>query len=74
MVEDLFSEKAYAAVITPVISARKHKDFRNISYGKKGTAGKIKDNIEDNYSNFADADYDGFKPVLDELMNVFDLN
>ncbi len=74
MVEDLFSENAYAAVIAPVISARKHKDFRNLPYGKNGTAGKIKKHIEKNYSTFVDAYYDGFKPVLDELMNVFDLN
>ena len=71
MVEDLFSEKAYAQIVEPVITARNHKDFRNLPYGKKGTAGRIKEYIEDNYDKFSDESYDGFKAVLDELLNVF---
>ena len=71
MVEDLFSEKAYAQIVEPVITARNHKDFRNLPYGKKGTAGRIKEYIEDNYGKFSDESYDGFKAVLDELLNVF---
>lgn len=43
MVEDLFSENAYAQIVDPVITARNHKDFRNLPYGKKGTAGRIKE-------------------------------
>ena len=69
MVEDIFSESAYLSVITPVINSRKYKDFRNNSIGKKGTA--IKDYIEKNYNTFPDTAFDGFKTVLDELMNVF---
>ena len=71
MVEDLFSENAYAQIVEPVIMARNHKDFRNLPYGKKGTAGRIKEYIEDNYDKFSDESYDGFKAVLDELLNVF---
>lgn len=71
MVEDLFSENAYAQIVDPVITARNHKDFRNLPYGKKGTAGRIKKYIEDNYDKFSDESYDGFKAVLDELLNVF---
>jgi ABC-type cobalamin/Fe3+-siderophores transport system ATPase subunit len=71
MVEDLFSENAYAQIVEPVIRARKHRDFRNLPYGKKGTAGRIKEYIEDNYDKFSDESYDGFKAVLDELLNVF---
>ena len=74
MVEDLFSEDSYYKFILPVISARKHKDFRKLAYGKKGTAGAIKEYIEKNYNDFDDNCYDGFKPVLDKLMDVFDLN
>lgn len=74
MVEDLFSENAYTDIVTPVINARKHKDFRNLPYGKKGTAGRIKEYIESNYDNFTNEAYDGFKVVLDELLNVFELN
>ena len=71
MVEDLFSENAYAQIVEPVITARNHKDFRNLPYGKKGIAGRIKEYIEDNYDKFSDESYDGFKAVLDELLNVF---
>ncbi|MFW5600022.1 MAG: ATP-dependent nuclease [Prevotella sp.] len=71
MVEDLFSENAYAQIVEPVITARNHKDFINLQYGKKGTAGRIKEYIEDNYDKFSDESYDGFKAVLDELLNVF---
>lgn len=71
MVEDLFSENAYAQIVEPVIKARNHRDFRNLPYGKKGTAGRIKEYIEDNYDKFSDELYDGFKAVLDELLNVF---
>lgn len=71
MVEDLFSENAYAQIVEPVITARNHKDFRNLPYGKKGTAGRIKEYIENNYDKFSDESYDGFKAVLDELLNVF---
>lgn len=71
MVEDLFSEDSYATVITPVITARKHKDFRQISFGKNGTAGAIKNYIENNYLSFNAAWYNGFKPVLEKLMDVF---
>ncbi len=69
MVEDIFSESAYLSVIIPVINSRKYKDFRNNSIGNKGTA--IKDYIEKNYNTFPDTAFDGFKTVLDELMNVF---
>lgn len=71
MVEDLFSENAYAQIVEPVIKARNHRDFRNLPYGKKGTAGRIKEYIEGNYDKFSDESYDGFKAVLDELLNVF---
>lgn len=73
MVEDLFSENSYSSIINPVITARKHKDFRKISFGKKGTAGAIKDYIEKNYNTFNDDWYDGFQPVLDKLLDVFNL-
>lgn len=74
MVEDLFSEDSYASIISPVITSRKHKDFRKINFGKKGTVGAIKEHIEKNYNTFNNTWYNGFKPVLDELMNIFSLN
>lgn len=74
MVEDLFSADAYNSIIEPVISARSHKEFRSLPYRKKGTAGAIKDYIEKNYNRLDDICYNGFKPVLDKLLEVFDLN
>ena len=56
-----------------MINARKHKDFRTLTIGKKGTAGAIKEYIEKEYYNFDDRWFDGFKPVLDELLRVFEL-
>lgn len=75
MVEDLFSESVYATVIAPVISARSHKNFRSIQLeGGASTKDAIKSYIEKNYITFSYRDYNKFKPVLDELLNVFDLN
>lgn len=71
MVEDLFSEESYASKIEPVISARTHKDFRNLTMGKKGTAGAIKEYIEKEYNHFREDWFNGFKPVLDKLLEVF---
>lgn len=71
MVEDLFPQATYLTVIQPVISARSHKDFRCINIGKGGTKEAIKQYIENNYDQFFEADYDGFKNVLEELLRVF---
>jgi predicted ATP-dependent endonuclease of OLD family len=73
LVEDLFSEESYQKVIKPVISAKKHKDFRQLPMGKNGTAGAIKHYIEQNYEkkDFCDKWFEGFKPVLDELLEVY---
>lgn len=74
MVEDIFPANVYASVIAPVISARTHKDFNNLSFTNGGTAGLIKNYIEKNYKSFNDDSYEGFKPVVDKLMDVFNLN
>lgn len=73
MVEDLFSADAYNSITVPVVSARSHKEFRNLPYGKKGTAGAIKEFIEKNYNRMNDTCYYGFRPVLDKLLEVFEL-
>ena len=71
MVEDLFSENAYSSVIQNVINSRTHKDFRSLTIGKKGTAGAIKTYIEEKYNSFSKKDFEGFRPVLDELLRIF---
>lgn len=73
MVEDLFAPKAYEDIVIPVINSRSHKEFRSLTIGKKGTAGAIKKHIEDEYNNFMDEWFNGFKPVLDKLLEVFNL-
>jgi len=72
MVEDLFSPKAYKNKIDSVKLDQKttHKDFRCFN---ENMASSIKTYIENNYSKFDDEWYDGFRSVLDELLNVFDL-
>ena len=76
IVEDLFSEDSYAQVIQPVINARKQKDFRMLTFGKKGTVGTIKEYIEKEYnsSSFKDEWFKGFESVLNKLLDVFNLN
>lgn len=69
MVEDLFNENDYRSEITQVTSSTTHKEFRCI---KKSTAEKIKEYIEEHYSSFTD--YSRFEPILQKLMDTFDLN
>ena len=72
MVEDIFAESAYSNFIAPLINARKYKDFRNNSIGKKGAG--IKEFIEKEYNAFPDTAYNGFKTVLDELLVNFNFS
>lgn len=72
MVEDLFSENSYNSVTNIVLRSKTHKDFRNIKFEEgKSTAEAIKKYIEKNYLSFIDEWYDGFKPVLDMLLKMF---
>lgn len=68
MVEDLFNENDYRSEITQVTKSTTHKEFRCI---KKSTANKIKEYIEKHYSSFTD--YSRFEPILQKLMDIFDL-
>lgn len=72
MIEDFFSKDSYTSVVAKV-HVDTHKAFRLIQWdnGIKGTANAIKNYIEKHYESFDDDWYDGFKPVLDELLDVF---
>lgn len=72
LVEDFFAPKSYKNKIDEVHFERKttHKDFRTF---KKNMSSTIKTYIEKNYNNFAEDDYDGFKPILDKLIDIFRL-
>ena len=72
MVEDLFSPESYKKKVEEAHLSDKHthKDFRCCT---TNLAGSIKTCIQNNYSSFKDEWFDGFKPVLDKLLEVFDL-
>lgn len=75
MVEDFFSTDAYSVIIAQeeIEKKQSHKDFRNF---KTNMASSIKTHIENHYnsSSFKEEWYDGFKPILDKLLGVFNLN
>ena len=72
MVEDLFEPESYKAEVESAKLGQKktHKDFR--CFHKKMES-SIKTYIEKNYSSFNAEWFNGFKPVLDKLIEVFDL-
>jgi ABC-type multidrug transport system ATPase subunit len=81
MAEDLFDRDSYINV-TNKIHVRSHKELRNITWNDiitsnkrpKGTTDAIKYYIQDNYASFEKEWLQNFKPVLDKLLDVFDLN
>ncbi len=72
MVEDFFSIEAYANVIAQEEIKKKHsyKDFRNF---KTNISSAIKTHIERHYNSrdFKIEWYEGFRPVLDKLLEIF---
>lgn len=72
LVEDFFAPKSYKKKIDEVHLERKmtHKDFRTFT---TNISSAIKTYIESNYKNFAEDDYDGFRPILDKLIDIFRL-
>lgn len=72
MVEDLFAPKSYKKKIDEFRLEHKttHKEFRTFT---TNISSAIKSHIEGNYNTFDDDDYDGFKPVLDKLIDIFNL-
>ena len=72
LVEDFFAPKSYKNKIDEVHLERKmtHKDFRTFTTNISST---IKTYIENNYKEFDDDVFDGFKPILDKLISTFQL-
>ena len=71
MVEDLFSPDVYYEEIVKDIHKKySHKDFRCI---QKNTTEAIKTYIQDNYSTFTEDLFDGYKAILDKLIDIFQL-
>ncbi|MCQ2310587.1 MAG: AAA family ATPase [Paludibacteraceae bacterium] len=81
MAEDLFHGDAYKVVTNKVHVNNTHKEFRNITWNDVMTSNKrpkstpeaIKYYIQDNYSSFKKEWLLNFKPVLDKLLEVFEL-
>lgn len=81
LVEDLFDSNSYLAV-TNKVNVKNHKEFRNITWNDviksnkrpKSTPEAIKCYIEDNYYSFEKEWLQKFKPILNKLLDVFDLN
>lgn len=71
MVEDLFAQHAYQSIVDHYHNMNTHKDYRCNNKGKATEA--IKKHIEENYLRFDDVDYANFEPVLDKLLDIFDL-
>lgn len=80
MAEDLFDRDSYINV-TNKIHVRSHKELRNMTWNDiitsnkrpKGATDAIKYYIQDNYASFEKEWLQNFKPVLDKLLDVFDL-
>ncbi len=72
MVEDLFDSHSYESKVKVVHDMNTHRDFRCNTQGK--TTEAIKSYIEKNYKTFKPEWFLGFKPTLDKLLEVFDLN
>ena len=81
LVEDLFDSNSYL-VVTNKVNVRNHKELRNITWNDviksnkrpKSTPEAIKCYIEDNYDLFEKEWLQNFKPILNKLLDVFDLN
>ncbi len=70
IVEDLFAPASYKSKVEIVHHMNTHREFRN---NKQATAKAIKKHIEENYSSFNKEWLSNFRPVLDKLLDVFNL-
>lgn len=72
MVEDFFDPETYKVKVdwANLNNKKSHKDFRSF---RENMASIIKSYIEGNYNSFKDEWFDGFKPVLDQLITIFQL-
>ena len=71
-VEDLFAPESYKKRVdeAKLDEKKTHKDFR---CDKTNLASAIKSYIEKNFMDFENEWYDNFRPVLDKLLDEFDL-
>ncbi|MGN0213847.1 MAG: ATP-dependent nuclease [Muribaculaceae bacterium] len=72
LIEDFFAPESYKSTIDEIHLELKttHKDFRTFT---TNISSSIKTYIEGHYNSFNDDCYDRFKPILDKLIDVFNL-
>lgn len=68
MVEDMFDETAYASLfVNPSVMTATHKYFRC----RQKITDRIKNHIQDNYTNFNDNYYNKYESLLDKLLMLY---
>ena len=78
ILEDLFDSESYKPVMDK-IHVVSHKEIRNVKWEVKGSKRPktipeaIKVYIEENYLSFGKEWIEGFRPVLDKLIQLFNL-
>lgn len=78
ILEDLFDNESYKPVVEK-IHVNSHKEIRNVKWEVKGSkrpktvAEAIKFYIEENYHSFGKEWIKNFRPILDKLMQIFNL-
>lgn len=78
ILEDLFDSESYKPIMDK-IHVVSHKEIRNVKWEVKGSKRPktipeaIKVYIEENYLSFGKEWIEGFRPVLDKLIQLFNL-
>lgn len=68
MVEDMFDEAAYASLfVNPSVMTATHKYFRC----RQKITDRIKNHIQDNYTNFNDNYYNKYESLLEKLLMLY---
>ena len=69
MLEDYFYENKIVEIIDNLISGKKHpvKSLSNLSK-------RVKDTLANKYKEYPKEDFEGFKPLLDKLLELLEIN
>ena len=69
LLEDYFSEAKITEIINNLISGNKHpvKSLSNLSK-------RVKDTLANKYLDYSKEDFEGFKPLLDKLLELLEIN
>lgn len=72
--EDYFPQESYTgelyAEVQKLFNARKYQEIKQLSFD---LGNKVKKTISQKYADYEKAKYQGFRPLLDKLLNVFNL-